>query len=113
MLVSREPSSRLPRDTVFLEARVQDFMTRNAHLPDKLRHAVARACAASEPSSALTVTPGPASWATPSTVDVNEYGRISEERAAEIEVGGTDGLRLFRSLERWLQQRPASAERRL
>jgi phosphoribosylformylglycinamidine synthase len=35
------------------------------------------------------------------------------ERAAEIEVGGTDGLRLFRSLERWLQQRPASAERRL
>jgi len=35
------------------------------------------------------------------------------ERAAEAEVGGTDGLRLFRSLERWLQQRPASAERRL
>jgi len=35
------------------------------------------------------------------------------ERAAEIEVGGTDGLRLFRSLERWLQQQPASAERRL
>jgi phosphoribosylformylglycinamidine synthase subunit PurQ / glutaminase len=35
------------------------------------------------------------------------------ERAAESEVGGTDGLRLFRSLERWLQQRPASAERRL
>jgi phosphoribosylformylglycinamidine synthase len=35
------------------------------------------------------------------------------ERAAETEVGGTDGLRLFRSLERWLQQRPASAERRL
>ena len=35
------------------------------------------------------------------------------ERAAETEVGGTDGLRLFRSLERWLQQQPASAERRL
>jgi phosphoribosylformylglycinamidine synthase I len=35
------------------------------------------------------------------------------ERAAEAEVGGTDGLRLLRSLERWLQQRPASAERRL
>jgi phosphoribosylformylglycinamidine synthase I len=35
------------------------------------------------------------------------------ERAAEAEVGGTDGLRLFRSLERWLQQQPASAERRL
>ncbi|MGZ8563332.1 MAG: phosphoribosylformylglycinamidine synthase subunit PurQ [Candidatus Limnocylindria bacterium] len=35
------------------------------------------------------------------------------ERAAETEVGGTDGLRLFRSLERWLQHRPASAERRL
>jgi phosphoribosylformylglycinamidine synthase len=35
------------------------------------------------------------------------------ERAAESEVGGTDGLRLFGSLERWLQQQPASAERRL
>jgi len=35
------------------------------------------------------------------------------ERAAEVEVGGTDGLRLFRSLERWLQAQPAIAERRL
>jgi phosphoribosylformylglycinamidine synthase len=35
------------------------------------------------------------------------------ERAAEPEVGGTDGLRLFRSLERWLHQQPAAAERRL
>jgi phosphoribosylformylglycinamidine synthase I len=35
------------------------------------------------------------------------------ERAAEPEVGGTDGLRLFRSLERWLQGRPAAVERRL
>lgn len=35
------------------------------------------------------------------------------ERAAEPEVGGVDGLRLFRSLERWLQARPAAAERRL
>jgi phosphoribosylformylglycinamidine synthase subunit PurQ / glutaminase len=35
------------------------------------------------------------------------------ERAAETEVGGTDGLRLFQALERWLQQRPAAAERRL
>jgi phosphoribosylformylglycinamidine synthase I len=35
------------------------------------------------------------------------------ERAAELEVGGTDGLRLFRSLERWLQDQPAVAERRL
>jgi len=35
------------------------------------------------------------------------------ERAAEVEVGGTDGLRLFRSLERWLHARPAAAERRL
>ena len=49
---------------------------------------------------------------------VNEAGNVlglmpHPERAAEDEVGGTDGLRLFRSLERWLQQRPASAERRL
>jgi phosphoribosylformylglycinamidine synthase I len=35
------------------------------------------------------------------------------ERASEAEVGGTDGLRLFRSLERWLHEQPARAERRL
>ena len=35
------------------------------------------------------------------------------ERASEPELGGTDGLRLFRSLERWLERRPAAAERRL
>jgi phosphoribosylformylglycinamidine synthase subunit PurQ / glutaminase len=35
------------------------------------------------------------------------------ERAAESELGGADGLRLFRSLERWLHERPAVAERRL
>jgi phosphoribosylformylglycinamidine synthase subunit PurQ / glutaminase len=35
------------------------------------------------------------------------------ERASEADVGGTDGLRLFRSLERWLHERPAAAERRL
>ena len=49
---------------------------------------------------------------------VNEGGNVlglmpHPERAAEDEVGGTDGLRLFRSLERWLQERPAAAERRL
>ena len=35
------------------------------------------------------------------------------ERAAEDEIGGSDGLRLFRSLERWLHAQPAVAERRL
>jgi len=49
---------------------------------------------------------------------VNEAGNVlglmpHPERAAEAEVGGTDGLRLFRSLERWLHARPAVAERRL
>jgi phosphoribosylformylglycinamidine synthase I len=49
---------------------------------------------------------------------VNERGNVlglmpHPERAAEAEVGGTDGLRIFRSLERWLQQQPAPAERRL
>ena len=49
---------------------------------------------------------------------VNEAGNVlglmpHPERAAEREVGGTDGLRLFRSLERWLHARPAAAERRL
>ena len=49
---------------------------------------------------------------------VNERGNVlglmpHPERAAEAEVGGTDGLRLFHALERWLQSRPAAAERRL
>lgn len=49
---------------------------------------------------------------------VNEAGNVlglmpHPERAAEDEVGGSDGLRLFRSLERWLQGRPTAAERRL
>ena len=49
---------------------------------------------------------------------VSETGNVlglmpHPERASEVEVGGTDGLRLFRSLERWLQGRPAAAERRL
>jgi len=49
---------------------------------------------------------------------INEAGNVlglmpHPERASEAEVGGTDGLRLFASLERWLQQRPAVAERRL
>ncbi len=35
------------------------------------------------------------------------------ERASETEVGGADGLHLFRSLDRWLQARPVAAERRL
>jgi phosphoribosylformylglycinamidine synthase subunit PurQ / glutaminase len=35
------------------------------------------------------------------------------ERAVETELGGTDGMRLFRSLERWLQHQPARSERRL
>lgn len=39
-LASSEPVTRLPRDTVFLEERVQRFMTRNAHLPAGLRTAI-------------------------------------------------------------------------
>ena len=33
------------------------------------------------------------------------------ERASDAEVGGTDGLRLLRSLERWLAAQPVKAER--
>lgn len=33
------------------------------------------------------------------------------ERALETEVGGTDGLRLLRSLDAWLRAQPAAAER--
>jgi phosphoribosylformylglycinamidine synthase len=47
---------------------------------------------------------------------VNERGNVlglmpHPERAADPEVGGTDGLRLLRSLARWLDQQPAAAER--
>ena len=49
---------------------------------------------------------------------VNERGNVlgmmpHPERASEAEVGGTDGLRLFRSLERWLTAQSAVAERGL
>jgi phosphoribosylformylglycinamidine synthase I len=49
---------------------------------------------------------------------VNERGNVlglmpHPERAAEQELGGTDGLRILRSLERWLSAQPAVAERRL
>jgi phosphoribosylformylglycinamidine synthase I len=49
---------------------------------------------------------------------VNRRGNVlglmpHPERAAEAEVGGTDGVRILRSLERWLQHQPAAAERRL
>jgi phosphoribosylformylglycinamidine synthase I len=49
---------------------------------------------------------------------VNERGNVlglmpHPERASEAEVGGTDGLRILRSLERWLTRQPATAERRL
>lgn len=49
---------------------------------------------------------------------VNEAGNVlglmpHPERAADPEVGGTDGLRILRSLEAWLAARPAAAERRL
>jgi phosphoribosylformylglycinamidine synthase len=48
----------------------------------------------------------------------NERGNVlglmpHPERAAEAEVGGVDGLRLFRSLDAWLAAQPAAAERRL
>lgn len=44
----------------------------------------------------------------------NVFGLMPHpERASEAEIGGTDGLAVFRSLERWLQHRPAAAERRL
>jgi phosphoribosylformylglycinamidine synthase subunit PurQ / glutaminase len=49
---------------------------------------------------------------------VSERGNVvglmpHPERAAEAELGGTDGLRIFGSLARWLADQPAAAERRL
>ena len=49
---------------------------------------------------------------------VNERGNVlglmpHPERAAEAEVGGTDGLRILRALDAWLTVQPAAAERRL
>jgi len=49
---------------------------------------------------------------------VNERGNVlglmpHPERAAESEIGGTDGLRILRALDAWLVAQPAAAERRL
>jgi phosphoribosylformylglycinamidine synthase len=49
---------------------------------------------------------------------VSERGNVlglmpHPERAAEAELGGTDGLRIFRSLAAWLAEQPAVSERRL
>ncbi len=49
---------------------------------------------------------------------VNERGNVlglmpHPERAAEAEVGGTDGLRILRALDEWLVAQPAPAERRI
>jgi phosphoribosylformylglycinamidine synthase len=49
---------------------------------------------------------------------VNERGNVlglmpHPERAAEAEVGGTDGLRILRALDAWLVAQPAGTERRL
>jgi phosphoribosylformylglycinamidine synthase subunit PurQ / glutaminase len=49
---------------------------------------------------------------------VNQRGNVlglmpHPERACEQEVGGTDGLKLLRSLDSWLRAQPAAAERRL
>ena len=49
---------------------------------------------------------------------VNQRGNVlglmpHPERAADPEVGGTDGLTIFRSLANWLVAQPAVAERRL
>jgi phosphoribosylformylglycinamidine synthase subunit PurQ / glutaminase len=49
---------------------------------------------------------------------VNERGNVlglmpHPERAAEEEVGGTDGLKILRSLDGWLRLQPSVAERRL
>ena len=47
---------------------------------------------------------------------VNERGNVlglmpHPERAAEADVGGTDGLRMLRGLDAWLAMQPAAAER--
>jgi phosphoribosylformylglycinamidine synthase len=49
---------------------------------------------------------------------VSERGNVlglmpHPERAAEAELGGTDGLRIFQSLAAWLAEQPAVSERRL
>jgi phosphoribosylformylglycinamidine synthase len=49
---------------------------------------------------------------------LNEAGNVlglmpHPERAADDEVGGADGLRLLRSLDRWLAAQPAASERGL
>ena len=69
-----------------------------------------------EPSGAVTPDANPNGSLRGIAGIVNPAGNVlglmpHPERAAEAEVGGTDGLRLLRSLERWLAAQPAAAER--
>jgi phosphoribosylformylglycinamidine synthase subunit PurQ / glutaminase len=69
-----------------------------------------------EPSGAVTPDANPNGSLRGIAGIVNPAGNVlglmpHPERASEAEVGGTDGLRLLRSLERWLAAQPAVAER--
>ena len=71
-----------------------------------------------ERSGAVTPDANPNGSARSIAGIINEAGNVlglmpHPERAADPEVGGTDGLRIFRSLDAWLVARPAAAERRL
>jgi phosphoribosylformylglycinamidine synthase I len=71
-----------------------------------------------DPSGAVTAAANPNGSLRGIAGIVNERGNVlglmpHPERASDPELGGDDGLRLFGSLERWLQEQPAAAERRL
>ena len=71
-----------------------------------------------DPSGAVTAAANPNGSLRGIAGIVNERGNVlglmpHPERASDPELGGDDGLRLFASLERWLQEQPAAAERRL
>jgi phosphoribosylformylglycinamidine synthase len=70
-----------------------------------------------EPDGRITPDANPNGSARGIAGIVNPAGTIlglmpHPERALESEVGGTDGLRLLRSLDTWLRAQPAAAERR-
>jgi len=92
----------------FADAAALDELERSARVVLRYADPAGTVNAAANPNGSLRSIAG----------IVNERGNVlglmpHPERAMEDETGGSDGLRLLRSLDAWLVAQPAVAERRL
>jgi phosphoribosylformylglycinamidine synthase subunit PurQ / glutaminase len=90
------------------DAPTIDELERTGRIALRYCDATGRTTRSSNPNGSLAAIAG----------ILNERGNVlglmpHPERAAEAELGGTDGLRIFQSLAGWLAAQPAVAERRL